>query len=291
MEKRVLGRGLEALISSQQPQQETAHQQQTRERVQTLRVEQIQASRFQPRLSFSQEKIQELAKSIHEQGIIQPVIVRAVVEGGDKYELIAGERRFRAIQHLGLGEIPAIIRKVADADVLEMSIIENVQREDLNPLDEAKAYRRLSQEFGHTQEHIANRVGKDKTSISNLLRLLNLPENIQDFLSANKITFGHAKALLSIHDEKRQLQVCEKIMQNELSVRQAEQLATGGFKHRVKAAKKFERNTDLRSIEEKLQHALGTKVRIYHGKKRGKIEIEYYSLDDLDRVLKILRVK
>ena len=209
MDRKVLGRGLEALI----PQTPAD----SKEKVQSLKIEQISASRFQPRLTFSQEKIQELAGSIREQGVIQPVLVRMV--DTDRYELIAGERRYRAVKFLGLPEIPAIVRRVADADVLEMSIIENIQREELNALEEAKAYRRLAQEFGHSQDHIANRVGKDKTSVSNLLRILNLPEKIQDYLSKNLISFGHAKALLSLHDEKRQNQICERIVQKGLSVR------------------------------------------------------------------------
>lgn len=280
MERKVLGRGLDALI----PQTPAD----SKEKVHSLKVEQIYTSRFQPRLTFSQDKIEELARSIREQGVIQPVLVRAV--DTDRYELIAGERRLRAVKHLGIAEIPAIVRRVADADVLEMSIIENIQREELNPLEEAKAYRRLAQEFGHTQDHIANRVGKDKTSVSNLLRLLNLPENIQDYLSNNLISFGHAKALLSLHDEKRQTQLCEKIVKKGLSVRQVEQLTGQGRRARSKTAGRKEQDVELRAIEEKLQHALGTKVRLHHGKKRGKIEIEYYSLDDLDRVLRLLRV-
>ena len=282
MDRKVLGRGLEALI----PQ---APADSSKEKVLSIKIEQIQASRFQPRLTFSQEKIQELASSIKQQGVIQPVLLRMV--GTDRYELIAGERRFRAVKYLGLGEIPAIVRRVADADVLEMSIIENIQREELNALEEAKAYRRLAQEFGHTQDHIANRVGKDKTSISNLLRILNLPEKIQDYLSNNMISFGHAKALLSIHDEKRQELLCDKIVKNGLSVRQVEQLSGGGKRAKVKPAGRKEQDNNLRSIEERLQQALGTKVRIHHGKKRGKIEIEYYSLDDLDRVLRLLQPK
>ena len=281
MEKKVLGRGLEALI----PQAPAD----SREKVQLLKTEQIHTSRFQPRLTFSEEKIRELARSIQEQGVIQPVLVRAV--DVDRYELIAGERRLRAVKHLGVAEIPAIVRRVADADVLEMSIIENIQREELNPLEEAKAYRRLAQEFGHTQDHIANRVGKDKTSVSNLLRLLNLPDKIQQYLSENSITFGHAKALLSVHDAKRQMQVCDKIIHRGLSVRQVEQLVGGGHRLRSKASKRKEQDEELRALEERLQHVLGTKVRIHHGKKRGKIEIEYYSLDDLDRVLRLLRAR
>ena len=277
-ERKVLGRGLEALIPQDSGQ--------TKEKVQSLKTEQIHASRFQPRLTFSQEKIEELAGSIREKGVIQPILVRAVSE--DRYELIAGERRLRAVKHLGLDEIPAIVRRVADADLLEISIIENIQREELNPIEEAKAYRRLAQEFGHTQDHIANRVGKDKTSVSNLLRILNLPEKIQDYITKNMISFGHAKVLLSLGDAKNQISFCERIIQKGLSVRQIEQI-TGGYRSRGRTARRREQNTELKAIEEKLQHVLGTKVRIHHGQKRGKIEIEYYSLDDLERVLKILK--
>lgn len=281
MERKVLGRGLEALIPSNQ---DTA-----REKVQMLKVSQIISSRFQPRLNFSPEKIDELARSIKEKGVIQPVLVRATVD--DHYELIAGERRLRAAKQLGLAELPAIVRRVADADLLEMSIIENIQREELNSLEEAKAYRRLAQEFGLSQDTIAGRVGKDKSSISNLLRLLNLPDIIQDYLSKNMITFGHAKALLSIQDQQRQIKFCEEIIEKGLSVRQAEI----GFSHTPKRSAKRTKmavsaSIEISSLEEKLQHALGTKVRIHPGKKRGKIEIEYYSLDDLNRVLRILNI-
>jgi ParB family chromosome partitioning protein len=283
MERKVLGRGLEALIP--------VDSQGIKERVLMLKVSQVQASRLQPRLNFSQEKIQELANSIREKGVIQPVLVRAA--GVDQYELIAGERRLRAVKHLGLTEIPAIVRRVADADLLEMSIIENIQREELNAVEEAKAYRRLAQEFGLTQDTIANRVGKDKSSISNLLRLLNLPEKIQDYLSKEFITFGHAKAILSLTDAKRQITFCEQIIERNLSVRQAEIAAGQRLHPKRKAARVGAPAADshIRDLEERLQHALGTRVRVHHGKKRGKIEIEYYSLEDLDRVLALLGVK
>ena len=276
MERKVLGRGLEALIPTNQDA--------AKERVQMLKVTQVDPSRFQPRLSFSESKIAELANSIREKGVIQPVLVRA---SGDRYELIAGERRLRAAKHLGLEEIPAIIRRVADADLLEMSIIENVQREELNAIEEAKAYQRLAMDFGLTQDSIAQRVGKDKTSISNLLRILNLPEKIQNYISENLITFGHARALLAFGDAKKQIAFCEQIIKKGLSVRQTESLSTP--KNR-KTKKSAEKDFEIRNLEEKLQHALGTKVRIYHGKKRGKLEIEYYSLQDLERVLKILGI-
>jgi ParB family transcriptional regulator, chromosome partitioning protein len=280
MERKVLGRGLEALIPTLQDN--------TREKVIMIKTSNIQPSKFQPRLNFSIEKITELANSIKEKGVIQPVLVRVMADG--QYELIAGERRLRAIKLLGIDELPAIIRRVSDADALETSIIENIQREELNALEEAKAYRRLAMEFGLTQDTIADRVGKDKSSISNLLRILNLPEIIQEYLNKNMISFGHAKALLSIQDEKRQVAFCEEIIQRGLSVRQAELGYAESKKRRAKTIKNFTGDPDIRFLEEQLQHALGTKVRIFPGKKRGKIEIEYYSIDDLERVLKLLNI-
>ena len=280
MERKVLGRGLEALIPIDS---RVSH-----ERVQMLKISQIQASRFQPRLNFSPEKIDELANSIKEKGVIQPILVRTI--DADHYELIAGERRLRAAKKLGFTELPAIIRRVADADLLELSIIENIQREELNVLEEAKAYQRLGQEFGLAQETIAERVGKDKSSISNLLRILNLPSIIHDYISKNMITFGHAKALLSIHDEKRQIRFCKEIVQKGLSVRQAELGASSRSAYRIKGTKSEAKDMHIKNLEDQLQHALGTKVRIFPGKKRGKIEIEYYSLEDLDRVLNLFNI-
>lgn len=278
MERKVLGKGLEVLIPTDNK---------LTERVQLLKVSQVHASRFQPRLNFPESKIQELAKSIKEKGVIQPIIVRAL--DNDNFELIAGERRLRALKHLGLAEVPAIVRRVPDADVLEMSLIENIQRQELNAIEEGKAYRRLMQEFGLNQESIAERVGKDKSSVSNTLRILNLPEKIQDYLSKEFISFGHAKALLSLGDAKRQIWFCEKIIKKGLSVRQAEFLTTSKS-HPKSRRVNLSPNAEIKNLEEKLQHALGTKVRIHHGKKRGSVEIEYYSFDDLDRLLKILGV-
>ncbi len=280
MDRKVLGRGLEALITP------TAVDTSAKEKVQTLKLDQIFASKYQPRTHFSDEKIEELAQSIKEKGVIQPVLVRQTQEG--RYELIAGERRFRAAKSLGINEIPAIVRRVSDADLLELSIIENVQREELNSIEEAKAYQRLAQEFGYSQDHIATKVGKDKSSISNLLRLLSLPEKIQNYLAENLISFGHARALIPLSDEKRQLDFCQKIVEKGLSVRQVESLISP--KNNIKVVRARTPDRDIRALEDKIQYALGTKVRISHGKKRGKIEIEYYSLDDLDRILKILGV-
>lgn len=276
MDRKVLGRGLDVLI----PQDAQG----MKERVQTLPLNQILPSRFQPRLSYSETKIEELAQSIKEKGIIQPIIVRIV--GLNSYELIAGERRLRAIKKLGLTEVPAIVRKVEDSDVLEMAIIENVQREDLNPLDEAKAYRRLAEEFGFTQDAIAQRVGKDKSSVSNLLRILALPDKIQDYLSQSLISFGHARALLALADSRKQLELCEQVVKRGLSVRQVEQFSTRKSLRNAKRVASFDHN--IRALEERLQHRLGTKVKIRHKTKRGSIEIEYFSLEDLDRVLNLM---
>ena len=281
MDRKVLGRGLEALISP------VAADTSAKEKVQILKTEQVYASKFQPRIHFSEEKIEELADSIKEKGVIQPILVRST--GTDRYELIAGERRLRAVKSLGLNEIPAIVRRVSDADLLELSIIENVQREELNSIEEAKAYQRLAMEFGYSQDNIALKVGKDKSSISNLLRLLSLQQKVQDYLSQNLITFGHARALIPVSDEARQLSFCLKIVEQGLSVRQVESLVNPRQKTKISAIRTKDR--DIKALEESLERSLGTKVRIRHGKKRGKIEIEYYSLDDLDRVLKILGAK
>ncbi|MBI3252430.1 MAG: ParB/RepB/Spo0J family partition protein [Candidatus Omnitrophica bacterium] len=277
MERKVLGRGLDVLI----PQDTQGF----KERVQMLKVSQVHPSPLQPRMNFSKEKIEGLSRSIKEKGVIQPILVRS--KGADSYELIAGERRLRAVKHLGFDEIPAIIRRVADSELLEMSIIENIQREELNSIEEARAYQRLAQEFGLTQDSIASRVGKDKSSVSNLLRLLNLPDKVQDYLSQNLITFGHARALLSLSDEKTQVSFCQRIVKKGLSVRQTEVLTA----HRArKRSAKLWAQTDphLRNVEERLQHHLGTRVRIHAGKKRGRIDIEYYSAEDLGRLLRIL---
>ncbi len=279
MERKVLGRGLDALIPK-------PTESESREKVETISVEKIHASHLQPRSYFDPKRIEELAQSIKEKGVIQPILVRPTTL--DQYELIAGERRFRAVKHLGLREIPAIIRRVADGDVLEMSIIENIQREELNALEEAKAYRRLVQEFGMSQDLIAERVGKDKTSISNLLRILNLPQKIQDYLQQNMISFGHARAILSLSEADRQVHFCERVIKKGFSVRQTEQEISRSHVSKSRRGRHSVHDVDLKHLEERLQHALGTKVRIFHGKKRGKIVVEYYSLDDLDRVLRKL---
>lgn len=275
MEKSVLGRGLSALIPEAPLE---------KEKVQTIELNRLEASKFQPRLYFSDNRLKELAASIKEQGVIQPILVRAK---GGRFEIIAGERRFRAAKLLGLKEIPAIIKNVDDANVLELSLIENVQREELNRIEEARAYQRLAQEFNLTQEQISLKVSKDRATIANTLRLLELPAKIQRHLEENLISMGHAKSLLMLENEKEQTKLCDKILKKGLSVRQSE-LAARILGSGSAAQVRRKKDVHLAGIEERLQHRFGTRVRILQGKKRGKIVIEYFSQEDLNRVLGLL---
>lgn len=276
MEKR-LGKGLGALIP-----EKTAVD--AGEKIGKIKVSSIQPNKMQPRKKFSNEKLKELKDSIKEKGIIQPVVVRPTDNG---YELIAGERRFRAAKELGYENIPAIIKDVSDADSLELSLIENIQREELNPVEEANAYMELVEKFNFSQDEIAKAVGKDKSTVSNMIRLLTLPKLIQDYISDEAISMGHAKAILSLPTERSKIRFTKRIMRKNLSVRQAEEL----IKQRLqKPGKKlYEKDEHLARLEEDLQRYLGTRVKIIHGKKRGRIEIFYYSNEDLDRVLDLIK--
>ena len=282
-EKRALGKGLSALI----PPRETVFvDTEKHEKVISISLGTIKTNKYQPRVQFNEEKLNELVKSIKEKGVIQPVLVRKIHDG---YELIAGERRFRAAKRLGLENIPAIIKEVSDIDMLEISLIENIQREELNPIEEANAFERLITEFNFSQEKIAQALGKDKSTVSNTIRLLSLPGKIRDCISKNSITAGHAKALLALPTENEQYRVCNLIISRGLSVREAEQLAarrSGGERKR-----EIKRDAGLSDIANQLQQVLGTRVRICHGKKRGTIQIEYYSTDDLNRILDIVTSK
>ena len=272
-----LGKGLDALIPDLGER---------KEKVVYLKIEDITPSRYQPRERFDEAKLSELIASIREKGVIQPVLVRP--KGDGKYELIAGERRLRAVRSLEIKEMPALVREVEDVDALEISLIENIQREELNPIDEAHAYRRLSDEFNFTQEKIGQTIGKDRSTVANMMRLLLLPKKIQEFVENNTISMGHARAILSLEGEKERLKFCNRIVKKGLSVRQTENLAkTLGAKPRARLGAVKDHN--IAAVEEELQHFLGTKVRIVHGKKRGKIEIQYYSNDDLDRILRLIK--
>jgi len=286
MEKRALGKGLSALI----PQREVAVQEtMVDDKGGALKIPTslIRANRYQPRLEFNQEKLDELISSIKEKGVIQPVLVRQIPDG---YELIAGERRLRAAKSLGITEMPAIIKNVADLDMLELSLIENIQREELNPIEEASSFQKLITEFNFTQEDVAKVLGKDRSTIANTIRLLSLPKKVRDYIAKGEITTGHAKALLSLSAENDQLRVCNVIVKKGLSVRETEMLVSRRASVILKktAAGKDQSIVDL---ENELRQRFGTRVLISHGKKRGRIQIEYYSTEDLNRILDMLAPK
>jgi ParB family chromosome partitioning protein len=281
MEKRALGRGLNALI----PQREVVFVKNAAESIVRIPLSQVKANKYQPRSEFNKEKLNDLVNSIKEKGVIQPVLVRRSIDG---YELIAGERRLRAATMLKLEDIPAIIKDVNDVDMLEIALIENIQREELNPIEEAKAFERLTTEFNFSQDKIAQMLGKDKSTISNSLRLLGLPQKIQESVSKGVISAGHAKALLGLPTENERCRACNVVINRGLSVRETEKLVerrrdeTGTKKNPAK------RDHNLDSIATEIQQVLGTRVKIFHGKKRGTIQIEYYSVEDLNRILDII---
>jgi len=284
MAKSGLGKGLGALISAApsrpSPDPESG------EKVQQINLANIVPSPLQPRREFQREALEELVDSIRQRGIIQPLIVRPV---NGRFELIAGERRWRAAKEVGLVEAPAIVRQATDLEVLELSLIENLQRADLNPIEEAQAYARLAGEFGMRQEDIAQKVGKSRASVANAMRLLDLDPQIQTWVVQDLLSVGHAKVLLGlkVHEEQRLL--AEKILRQSSTVRTTErmvarQLGKLGGTRRSKHAETVS-STALKDLENRLQQHLATHVTIHHGEKRGRIEIEFYGSDDLQRVV------
>ncbi|MDI6827566.1 MAG: ParB/RepB/Spo0J family partition protein [Armatimonadota bacterium] len=263
--------------------------------VMDINIDKIRLNPYQPRKAFDDQKLEELAESIRQNGILQPVVVRPVENGA--FELVAGERRFRAAVLAGLGSIPAVARQITDKESLELALIENLQREDIKPLECAQAYRRLMDEFGLTQEQVAERVGKSRPAVANTLRLLNLPIQILESLEQEQITEGHARALLSISDPEEQLSVWKKVVKNGLSVRETERLsrmsATSRSSRRVKVSRETRRHGQLdphlADVEDKLRRFLGTKVTIScNHEKKGSIEIEFYGEDDLMRIIDLI---
>jgi ParB family chromosome partitioning protein len=252
-----------------------------------VQTDQIKPNPFQPREDFDSQSLEELTRSIKEKGVIQPILVR---RQGDKYELIAGERRLRASKMLGITEIPVIIKDVEDRDSLELSLIENIQRQGLNPIEEAHAYQYLIDKFQVTQEKISEVLGRARVSVTNTLRLLNLPQEVQQELKKGRISFAHGRALLEIEDVNQQRRLTQEVISKGLSVRELENLIK---MHRPKGIKRrmgqSQREPYLAVLEEELQHILATKVRISKRKRRGHILIEFYSPEDLERVLNIFR--
>ena len=252
-----------------------------------LRTDQIRSGRFQPRTSISEAGLEELKASIKRQGVIEPVIVRPIAHG--TYELVAGERRWKAIQALGIQEVPAIIKSLSDKEALEYSLIENVQRENLNPVEEASGYARLLDEFSYTQEDVATAVGKDRATIANLLRLLKLPDEILQGLREEAITMGHAKVLLAIEDRAKQVELYRHTTKRRgFSVRQLEVLV--GTWTLTKRRRLRRADPAMQSLEDELRRVLGTKVSLLPRKKGGRLIVEYFSAEDLTRILQILGV-
>jgi ParB family chromosome partitioning protein len=279
--RKVLGKGLSALIPDAAVTTDGGGGS-----LVTITIDEISPNRFQPRRDFDDGKIEELAGSIREKGIIQPLIVRETDEG---YELIAGERRLRAAKLAGLSSVPAVIRDVTDGEALELALIENIQRENLNPIEEAQAYQRLIEEFSLTQEEMAQKVGRDRTTITNSLRLLALPEIVRRDLAAGVLTPGHGRALLALADERQILIAREKFIAKGISVREAEALVKRIKEGEGTGKEKQEVDTAILDIEEDLTRTLGTKVRIVPKGAGGSIVIEYYSEQELDRLAEILR--
>jgi ParB family chromosome partitioning protein len=275
MARKALGKGLGALLTTPEPS--------VLDGVVEISMEEIQPGAHQPRRKFNEKSLHELAASIREQGLLQPVVVRPLLDGG--YELVAGERRWRAARLASLQAIPAVVREVDDRQATELSLVENIQREDLNAIEQAEAYRRLMDEFGLSQEDVAARTGKDRATISNFLRLLNLPKIIQEEVMEGRLTAGHARALLALSSQKAQLDLCKKIKAKGLSVRQTETLARQPER---KIPSPRPKDIFLSEAEGALRRRLGTKVRIQGSTKRGKIEINYFTGEELEGLLSLL---
>lgn len=272
MTRQALGKGLSALLKDRQELPESEQR--------DLPIDLLKPNRFQPRQSFSEQRIQELAESIRHHGFVQPIIVR---KSGDHFQIIAGERRWRAAQRLGLDRVPVLVKSVSDEHLLEVSLIENIQRENLNPIEEAKAYYRLAHDFGLTQDEVARRTGKNRSTITNLLRLLKLAPEIQQLVLEEQLSMGHARALLSLDEPDNQYLVAQKSVQNSWSVRQIERFISS-LARREAAPKKKKVDPNVRAAVERLERALGTRVRIVEKGRRGRIEIDYVTPDDLHRL-------
>lgn len=281
MSRKALGRGLKALI----PQAE-----ESTEGIQELPVSSIQPNPHQPRRQFDEEPLRELADSIREHGVLEPLIVRPV---GGIYEIVVGERRWRACQLAGVGLVPAIVRNLSEREAMELALVENLQREDLNPIEEAEAYRRLIDEFSLTQEEVAQRVGKERSTVANRLRLLALKGDARIALEQGQISAGHAKALLSLDRPAQREALVRRIIKEDLSVRQTESLAKRLREQpeppEEKSRREDEHDLHWSALEDEFRRLLGTKVNVIHKGKKGRIEIEFYGEEDIDRILSVLR--
>jgi ParB family chromosome partitioning protein len=273
MSKGKLGRGLESVAETPGGGDN--------EEIRNVPVDRIDANPEQPRAVFDEEALAGLEASIARDGVLQPIVVR---EKGDRYELVMGERRLRATMNAGRRLIPAVVRGVEDPGMLELSLVENIQREDLNAMEKARAYRRMVDKLSLTQEDASKRLGVARATVANFMRLLDLPEEIQDLVSRGTLQMGHARAILGIKNSTKQLQIAQQVVSKDLSVRQTELLVSP----KPKQVKKRAVDAEMRALEDKLREALGTKVRIEGTAKKGKVIAEYFSGDDLERILEVI---
>lgn len=276
MQKKALGRGLQTLIPVGNAD--------GRDEIEDVPLSLVSPNPFQPRRVFDEAELEELANSVKAKGVLQPILVRKLGDGG--FELIAGERRWRAAKIAGLKKIPAIIRPATDAEAMEMALIENLQRKDLNPMEAARAYQRLMKEFGLTQEAVSRTLGKERSSIANTVRLLALQSDVQTWVESDQLSWGHAKVLLAVSDPEQQVRLGRRAVTERLSVRDLERLVRPAHRGgRSNSARKGHRPSE---IEERMSRRLGTKVRLIHGKTGGKIVVDYYSPADLERVIDMI---
>lgn len=285
MTRKALGRGLSALIrESDAPLADTTPEADT-----SVAVDLIDANPFQPRTTFDEAELQELSQSVRAKGVIQPVLLRPV---GERYQLVAGERRWRAAKLAGLDAIPAVVKELDDKETLELALTENLLRNDLGPLEAARAYKVLQERFGESQEDIAGRLGINRVTVTNSLRLLRLPAKIQQMIEQHQLTAGHARALLSVQDEAEQLRLAERIASRGLSVREAERITSERAREETGAtpaeAPEPKQDSNVRAAVLNLERKLGTRVRINGDAERGKIEISYFSAEDLNRIYELL---
>jgi len=289
MAKKGLGRGLGALLDAGAVVETTTE---TEKDVKKIKITQIEPNKTQPRTAFDEEKIEELADSIREYGLIQPIVVKLNKNGF--YTIIAGERRWRACRLAGLKEIPAVIKDVSEQTEKEITLIENIQREDLNPLEEAAGIKELIDVYGLTQDEVAKKIGRSRPAVANILRLLNLPAEIQQLVKEEKLSQGHARALLAVENKERAQEIAKLIIAHDMSVRQTESYIAGLSK--VKTVKKptkeeMEMKRYIKSLEESLSSELGTKIKIVNKKNKGRIEIPYSSSEDFDRIIALIKKK
>ena len=280
VKKSGLGRGFDAIFADNSVEDISTGNSTTK-----VKLLDIEPNREQPRKQFDEEALSELSDSIAQHGVLQPLLVRPMPDGG--YQLVAGERRWRASRMAGLTEVPVVIRDLTDAQVAELALVENLQRENLNPLEEANGYKELSDKFGYTQEKISEIVGKSRPSIANALRLLNLPEDVQEMVSTGSLSMGHARAILSLPDDKMKTELAKLVIQNDLSVRETERIARNMVKEAPKKSKAKKRNPYYDEAELALSEVLGRKVKITKSSKKGALEIEFFDDADLKKLLKI----